>query len=166
MGVDVDASSAEAFKESFSSSLKDMVKQRLIEAFLESAAMKPLFDQLGGLLGDALRDGIIDAGESAMIDSLVNNIAGAAEPLYDALDRLNAGKEVKVTVDDSSLTDLWAEYDRITANTGREGKQAELREEIRINNTIKDRVKLSMDEMRLERATLLAKKNLTQAERE
>ncbi len=65
----------------FSKSLQQTVRDAIVNGFMESAAMKPLFDRLSAAISAAMADGIMSASEWA-------NIQGLSEPIKEQMQRL------------------------------------------------------------------------------
>src|SRR5690606_12698990 len=76
------------FTEAVERELKMRVRNALITAFLESAAMQPLFDALSNAIFEAVRDGVISAGELDAIEDIISQITDKSAAFFEVLDEL------------------------------------------------------------------------------
>ncbi len=83
------ASTAEDFAADIENSLEARVRSAFVTAFLESAAMAPLFDALGDSIREAVMDSDISPGEMSGIRSIMEQIEAESQPLYDLLDEFD-----------------------------------------------------------------------------
>src|SRR5690606_14168274 len=82
------ASSAEDFAANMENALRARVRNALVTAFLESATMAPLFEQLGDMIREALVDIRISPDEMKGIREIMDDIKRRSEPLYELLDEM------------------------------------------------------------------------------
>jgi len=94
------AETVEAFSAQLETSLLMHVRNALIAGFLESAAMRPLFETLSNQIFEAVRDGVTSAGELDAIRDTISQISDHSEQFYSVLDELGLGmKDLKKNVD-------------------------------------------------------------------
>lgn len=94
------AETVEAFSAQLETSLLMHVRNALIAGFLESAAMRPLFEMLSDQIFEAVRDGVTSAGELDAIRDTISQISDHSEQFYSVLDELGLGmKDLKKSVD-------------------------------------------------------------------
>src|SRR5690606_33604773 len=85
------AENLEDFTSSIERELKMRVRNALITAFLESAAMQPLFDALSNAIFEAVRDGVVTAGELDAIEDIISQITDKSAAFFEVLDQLGLG---------------------------------------------------------------------------
>src|SRR5690606_28869143 len=73
--------------------LKMKVRNALITAFLESAAMAPLFESLSDAIMEAVRDGVLSAGELDAIEDIISEITDNSAAFFEVLDELGLSME-------------------------------------------------------------------------
>src|SRR5690606_24274070 len=88
------ASTAENFAANIESALEGRVRNAFVTAFLESATMAPLFEQLGDMIREALVDIRISPDEMEGIREIMDEIKRQSAPLYELLDELGLLAEV------------------------------------------------------------------------
>lgn len=94
------AETAEEFSAQLETSLMTHVRNALIAGFLESAAMRPLFEMLSNQIFEAVRDGVTSAGELDAIRDTISQISDRSEQFYSVLDELGLGmKDLNKSVD-------------------------------------------------------------------
>ena len=94
------AETVDAFSAQLETSLLTHVRNALIAGFLESAAMRPLFETLSNQIFEAVRDGVTSAGELDAIRDTISQISDHSEQFYSVLDELGLGmKDLKKNVD-------------------------------------------------------------------
>lgn len=72
-------------------SMKQTLRDSIVAAFMESAAMKKIFEAFNAALGDALEDGVISDAEMRRLERLYGQTEGPMRELWDALERLGLG---------------------------------------------------------------------------
>jgi uncharacterized membrane protein len=94
------AETVQEFSEQLETSLMTHVRNALIAGFLESAAMRPLFEMLSNQIFEAVRDGVTSAGELDAIRDTISQISDRSEQFYSVLDELGLGmKDLNKSVD-------------------------------------------------------------------
>ncbi|WP_461365747.1 phage tail tape measure protein, partial [Candidatus Darwinibacter acetoxidans] len=94
------AETVQEFSEQLETSLMTHVRNALIAGFLESAAMRPLFEMLSNQIFEAVRDGVTSAGELDAIRDTISQISDHSEQFYSVLDELGLGmKDLNKSVD-------------------------------------------------------------------
>ncbi|NLM42377.1 MAG: hypothetical protein GX199_08760 [Firmicutes bacterium] len=89
----------EDFAKRLETSLLHHVRDALIAGFLESAAMRPLFETLSDQIFEAVRDGVATAGELDTIRDVISQISDRSEQFFVVLDELGLGmKDLSDTV--------------------------------------------------------------------
>src|SRR5690606_30765592 len=81
------------FTEAVERELKMRVRNALITAFLESAAMQPLFDALSNAIFEAVRVGVLSAGELDAIEAIISQITDKSSAFFEVLDELGLSME-------------------------------------------------------------------------
>jgi len=82
------ASTAEDFARDMEGALTSRVRSAFVTAFLESAAMAPLFEQLGDMIREALVDIDISPEEMRGIREIMDEIKTRSTPLYELLEEM------------------------------------------------------------------------------
>jgi len=82
------ASTAEDFAANIESALVGRVRNAFVTAFLESATMAPLFEQLGDMIREALVDIRISPDEMEGIREIMDEIKQRSQPFYELLDEM------------------------------------------------------------------------------
>lgn len=86
-----DSSTFDDFLGSFGNNLLMTTRNALITAFLESAVIKPLMDELSNAITDAVIDGMITEAELEGILTLGDEITGEMKLFFDLLEELGLG---------------------------------------------------------------------------
>lgn len=89
----MDSTTADEAWDKATRGFKDLLRQRLIEAVVEGAVLKPILDAVSQGVIDALADGVITEDEYARLEALFGETEGPLRDLWDALDRLGLGFE-------------------------------------------------------------------------
>src|SRR5690606_2139491 len=82
------AATAEDFARSIENSLTSRIRNAWVTAFLESATMAPLFEELRDMIREALMDVDISPDEMEGIRAIMDEIKRQSEPLYELLDEM------------------------------------------------------------------------------
>src|SRR5690606_12161412 len=87
------AENLEDFTSSIERALKTRVRDAMITAFLESATMAPLFQELSDRIFAAIRDGVVTAGELDAIEDVISQITDKSAAFFEVLDELGLSME-------------------------------------------------------------------------
>ncbi len=77
--------SLEAFGENLEETIKDRIKQGIITAFLETAAMKALFKKIADEMNEAMKDGEVTEEEWAKVKELIRTTIDTAKGVFENL---------------------------------------------------------------------------------
>jgi hypothetical protein len=89
------ADTFDAFAENLEETIRNRVKQGLIQAFLETAAMKQIFEKIAKEMDKALRDGEMSDEEWEKIDVLMQQAMGKSKEFWEkARDWLEVPEEI------------------------------------------------------------------------